>query len=192
VLSCNEILERHSEYMDGEMSAADAACWRAHLAACAACARYDRVLRNGLRLLAAQPTIQPDPDFTTYIRFRIADENRRATRSFGATSGAMSVAAVLALAALLPVLMLARSKPHDITAPINLSSNADLRATEIAWHGAMDSEATHENMVRPEATLAATNPGASVIDQGYTPLILESPTAPPSYSRATFTSFETR
>lgn len=192
MLTCSEVLERHSEYLDGEMPKADAARWREHLAICASCARYDRVLRNGLKLFSALPHTEPDSDFTTYIKFRIAEEQRRSTsRSFSTYANFSSVAAVLALAALLPVLLMVHL-PATPSSASHRANDIHVTANEIAWHGEMVDEPSHDSLERPVASLEAPNPGAAVIDKGYTPLILESPTAPPSYSLATFTIFETR
>jgi hypothetical protein len=189
VLSCKEVLARHSEYLDGEMAPADSELWRAHFAACPPCARYDRILRKGVRLLAETPHVEPDPSFKLHLRYRIADEERRSDLRPATINAAasVSVAAMLALAAWLPIMVVARSTDSEPTwAPT--TGNADLMATEIAWHGgrAVNQTRSHE---RSRMTLQHTSSGASLIDRGYSPLIIESPTAPPSYTRVSLTSY---
>ena len=189
MLSCKEVLARHSEYLDGEMAAADSERWRAHLDACPPCARYDRILRKGMRLLSETPHVEPDPSFKLHLRYRIADEERRldvrpATMNAAAS---LSVAAMLALAAWLPFMLVART---DASGPgtTATAAAADLMATEIAWHGgyAVSQRPSHE---RSRLTLQHTSSAASLIDRGYSPLIIESPTAPPTYTRVSLTSY---
>lgn len=189
MLSCKEVLARHSEYLDGELALADLEIWRAHLAACPPCARYDRILRKGVRLLSETPQVEPDPSFKLHLRYRLADEEHRlnvrpATMNAAAS---VSVAAMLALAAWLPIMLVARSGESELfTAPT--TTNADFRASEIAWHGGYGGpeRGSHE---RSRLTLQHTSSGASLIDRGYSPLIVESPTAPPTYTRVSLTSY---
>ena len=61
-MTCGEFLARHSEYLDEEMTADAAGEMRLHLAGCARCARYDRVLRRGLTLLRDREPVQPARD----------------------------------------------------------------------------------------------------------------------------------
>jgi anti-sigma factor RsiW len=190
VLSCNEVLARHSEYLDGEMTSVDLGRWRAHLDACPLCARYDRILRKGVRLLAETPYVEPDPSFKLHLRYRIADEERRldvrpATLNAAAS---VSVAAMLALAAWLPIMLVARANESVPTSTAPTAANTDLMANEIAWHGgyAVSERRSHE---RSRLTLQHNSSGASLIDRGYSPLIVESPTAPPSYTRVSFSSY---
>lgn len=189
MLSCKEVLARHSEYLDGEMASVDSELWRAHLAACAPCARYDRILRKGVRLLSETLSVEPDPSFKLHLQYRLADEERRLDLRPATISAAasVSVAAMLALAAWLPIMLVARTNGSD-PIPAPTAVNSDLMAAEIAWHGgyAVNEHRSHE---RSRLTLQYTSPGASLIDQGYSPLIIEPPTAPPSYTRVSLTSY---
>lgn len=180
VLSCSDCLSRHSEYLDGVMDPATADLWRAHIAACASCARYDRVLRRGLKSLSALPQLEPDDDFTLALHRRLAFEDRRiGTQPITSMAAAsVAVAAMLAFAAWLPVLLLTSSPDQQIsTVP------ASTVAAEIAWHGesAVETRApSHIHQVRRVIWPAG---GGHVIEPKYTPVILESPIAPLSYAQ---------
>jgi anti-sigma factor RsiW len=167
VLSCAEVIARHSEYVDGELPPLETEKWRAHLATCTICARYDRVLRKGVQLLH-DTDLQADPEFIQHLRYRIADEDHRMTmRPIGMNAGAVaSVAAVVALAAWLPVAVMKSQESPAATSP-----SVSTAANEIAWH-------------RDEAV--------TLIHGAYSPLVVEPPTAPPSYTRARLTSLHTR
>ncbi len=61
-MTCGEFLARHSEYLDEELGADGAAEMRRHIAGCARCARYDRVLRRGLELVRGLEPVLPSTD----------------------------------------------------------------------------------------------------------------------------------
>lgn len=164
--SCAEIIARHSEYVDGELPPLETEKWRAHLATCTICARYDRVLRKGLQLLH-ETDLQPDPEFIQHLRYRIADEDRRTLRPISINVAAVaSVAAMVALAAWLPVWVIKSQESTTATA-----TDVSAAATEIAWHG---------------------GEAVTLVHAAYSPLIVEPPTAPPSYTRAQLTSLHAR
>jgi hypothetical protein len=189
LLSCTEVLARHSEYLDGEMTPPDTERWRAHLAECAMCARYDRVLRKGTSLLAAAD-MEPDPEFTMHLRYRIADEHYRSTRPMNnSVAVAMSTAAVLALIAWLPLILISRTE-RDVAA----QGETAPASSEIAWHGsiAIDDDASHSAPAVDAAVLAPNHAAVALIAPGYSPLVIESPIAPPSYSSVRLTSLTER
>lgn len=185
MLSCKEVLARHSEYIDGEMAPPDTEKWRAHLKDCAMCARYDRVLRKGVSLLATKPELEPEPEFMMHLRYRLADEaHRLETQPIHQHAGAaVSVMAVLALIAWIPVMMSAGS-PTAAAVRMN-AVETGRESSEIAWHGshAMHTEPSHVTLAAPAATLEPVYSVVSLADAGYSPLIIESPTSPPSYAR---------
>lgn len=186
MLSCNEVLAKHSDYIDGMLALDASQQFQSHLEHCPACARYDRTLRKGICILNDQARVEPDPDFLLQLHSRIADEERGRLQPISVSAAAsVSIAAVLALAAWLPIVMKQIEQPvylHPGTETIS-----DLNAAEIVWRGALAAGATEE---RPSAKLMHTSADVSLIDHGYSPLILEAPTAPPSYGR--LTSLETR
>ena len=193
MLSCKEVLARHSEFLDGEMAAVDAERWRAHLSACAQCARYDRVLRRGVGLLRGAQQNHSDPEFMLHLRYRLAHEEERMAMGPVTASAATSVtvAAVLALAAWVPIMFMARSRDAQATANV---AELGRTAAEIAWHGghALEEQDSHDAFAGPSVVLQHSTPAVRLIEHGYTPLVLEPPTAPPSYARVTFTSFTSR
>ena len=185
MLSCSDCLARHSEFLDGVMDSGTEALWQAHIAGCADCARYDRVLRRGLTLLSARPQLEPTPDFIVHLQHRLAVEDRnmvmRPVRSLAVAS--ISVAAMLAFVAWLPVVLFS-----DAAQPaVAVSAPASPVATEIAWHGesAVESQPrAHIHFARRLAWSPSSN--GHVIEAKYTPVVYESPTAPPSYTRTTY------
>jgi hypothetical protein len=179
--------------MDGEMPAADAERWRAHLSACALCARYDRVLRRGVGILRGEQHVKSDPEFMLHLRYRLAHEEERMAMGPVTASAATSVtvAAVLALAAWVPMMFMARAQESESAVKV---AELGRTASEIAWHGgkALDEQDSHATFEGPSVFLHHTTEAVALIEQGYTPLILEPPTAPPSYSQVTLTSFSSR
>ncbi|MGQ0562989.1 MAG: zf-HC2 domain-containing protein [Gemmatimonadota bacterium] len=195
MLSCKEVLARHSEYVDGELTAAEAERLRAHLAECALCARYDRVLRRGVSLLNVAPELEPGSEFDLHLRNRLADEAQRmALRPVSQHAAiGVSIAATLALIAWLPFMLASGGGSTPTMVRVNALANG-VTSSEIAWHGeaALQQEA-HTNPSAPAApTLESTHIQASIVDPGYTPLVIEAPTAPPSYSSVRLTSFQPR
>jgi hypothetical protein len=189
LLSCKEVLARHSEYLDGEMAPPDTERWRAHLAECALCARYDRVLRKGTSLLATAD-LEPDPEFAMHVRYRIADERYHSTRPMNnSVAVAMSTAAVLALIAWLPLMIVSRTG-GDTAAQAETAP----ASSEIAWHGsvAIDDDASHRAPEVDASVLAPNHAAVALIAPGYSPLVIESPIAPPSYSSVRLTSLTER
>lgn len=181
MLSCSECLARYSEFMDGVMDAGKAEAWRAHLAGCPDCARYDRVLRRGLKLLTTQSSVAPSDDFFLQLQHRLTTEDdRMGMRPLTSMATAsLAVAAMLALAAWIPVMMLARGDSPSI-----LGASASTVATEIAWHRESAVEAESPAHVHLARRLAwAPTADGHVIEAKYSPVVLESPTAPPNYTR---------
>jgi predicted anti-sigma-YlaC factor YlaD len=188
VLSCSDCLARHSEYLDGIMDAGTAAQWRAHLAECAECARYDRVVRRGLTLFAAQAQLRPTPDFMTQLEQRLAYEDRRiAMRPITSlASASVAIAAMLAFAAWIPVILLATGDER-MPAVVAESQPLSAASSEIAWHveSAVDRRSPeHVHFVKRVAW--APSAENHVIEPKYTPVVLESPIAPLSYSRTAY------
>jgi len=169
---------RYSDYLDGLLPAAEAERVGAHIAGCQGCRRYDNVVRRGTRLLTDQTEFLPDPDFLPSLKHRLSfedDRDRLQPVTVGA-SAAVSVAAVIALAVWAPVALLSRNTNE----PEQIAVSSGPVAEEI-------SELVNS---KPDVSLTHNNVDVSLIDQGYTPLILEPPTSPPAYVR--LTSYEIR
>ena len=99
-MDCREFLQRYSEYDDSLIPPAEADRFRAHMAVCASCTRYDRVLRKG-RMVARQLTDpEPSDDFLPRLQLRLRRERRAVERRRPLARGA-AVAAGLAAATVL-------------------------------------------------------------------------------------------
>lgn len=193
MFSCNEVLARHSDYLDGVLPADDVAAVRAHIADCTHCSRYDRVLRRGLNVLVREEPTAPDPDFLQSLHSRLAVEDQRiAMRPVSvAMTGTLSIAAMLVLVTWLPAVFSATKSGATAVQPV---SAPDVSGAEIAWHAgsAVADPAPHTDLPQPAVSFAVTSSDISLIDRGYSPLILEAPTAPPTYINASLTTFDSR
>ncbi|HEX7118449.1 MAG TPA: zf-HC2 domain-containing protein [Longimicrobiales bacterium] len=107
-VSCQEFLARHSDFLDGELDVQESARLEAHLASCPTCARYDRVVRSGVRLLRGLPEVEPSSDFFPRLQHRIynlEEELRAGKRAPGVGAVAsLAVAGTIALLAWSPLL----------------------------------------------------------------------------------------
>ncbi|HEX8394757.1 MAG TPA: hypothetical protein VF665_20600 [Longimicrobium sp.] len=107
-MDCDVFLDGYSEYRDGLLPEAEHGAYAAHLRACASCARYDRVIGKGVRMLRDEPELEVSEDFMARLQHRIyhVDEevrtsSRRRARGVAA-GGTLAAAAALAGVALIP------------------------------------------------------------------------------------------
>ena len=100
-MSCDQFIERYTDFRDGLLDVAATAEVEEHLAACPCCARYDRVMRRGLELLSDIPQAESSDDFMPRLRHRLYNVDCGVTegrRSFGGSAALVGVAAVGLLA----------------------------------------------------------------------------------------------
>ena len=120
MFSCTEFLRDFSDYRDGMMSPAERAIVESHLAGCPSCARYARVVEQGVEKLKAAGGIQPSEDFLPRLQHRLyAIEDGYATPLYR-TSSATSAGFVVAIAALISAaawLPLARPRAAVVELP---------------------------------------------------------------------------
>ncbi len=70
-MRCSDFIERYSDYRDGLLSSEERDAFDAHLAACAGCCRYHRVLERGVALWCALPPTHPSFDFLPRLQHRL-------------------------------------------------------------------------------------------------------------------------
>jgi hypothetical protein len=106
-MTCQEFLARYSDYLDELVDPLEAARWRRHIEDCAACGRYDRVMRQGLELVRALQPIEPSPDFAARLQhrlFHVRDEGVGERTSGASAVVALAIAGMLAAVAWSPLL----------------------------------------------------------------------------------------
>jgi hypothetical protein len=95
MIDCPDFLDRYSDFRDQLLDSAETAAFEGHLAACASCARYDRVVAGGIETLLRLPEVTPSPDFAD----RLDDRLSAVQLMEGSTSSGAPVALVIAVAA---------------------------------------------------------------------------------------------
>ncbi len=98
-MDCTEFLERYSEYDDSLIAPAESERFRAHMAECPACTRYDRVLRKGRMLARQLPVVEPTDAFGPRLHMRLGGDPLPGAgrRSVGGSWQAASAPPVMAL-----------------------------------------------------------------------------------------------
>ena len=122
MLDCADFLDGYTDYRDGRLDDAILVEFRQHLADCASCARYDRVVQCGTRLCRELPTLTPSDDFQARLQHRIfhlEDDRRRlgASGSGVPTQYILSIAALLMIAAWAPLARPRRALPQPAWLP---------------------------------------------------------------------------
>lgn len=106
-MTCDELLARHSEYLDDRMPLPDVVRCRRHLRRCDSCAEYHRTVTRGQELVRDLPYIEPSSSFYVGLRRRLESAEPRPTPSRQgagpATLVALSIAAAIALITWSPV-----------------------------------------------------------------------------------------
>ncbi|HUF11853.1 MAG TPA: zf-HC2 domain-containing protein [Longimicrobiales bacterium] len=97
-MNCREFLERYSEYADGLLPSAEATRLRSHAESCAACARYDRVVRRGAELARdLLPRVHVSGEFEHRVRHRLFHVRDEVARRRAGTSSVYVAAATVVL-----------------------------------------------------------------------------------------------
>ncbi|MDX1675996.1 MAG: zf-HC2 domain-containing protein [Longimicrobiales bacterium] len=113
-MDCREFLQRYSEYDDSLIPPEEGDRFRAHMAACPSCARYDRVLRKGRMLARQLPRVEPSPDFGVRLRRRLLQQRRHGVSRGSRLAAGLAAATVLMVAATAVRLMGPASAPVAI------------------------------------------------------------------------------
>lgn len=166
-LDCREFVERHSEYLDGQLTQGEWVEFDDHIASCAVCERYDRVVRRGLLLIRNTVEVEPSPDFhdrldarlrtvEMEIRGPIMPDNRTA----------LMIAAVLAMIGLTPLVpLMMRDSATEIDAVLPAAPVAEA-FDPVPW-----------NFPSDDALLLTPGPNAATLTAAgpFTPLVVQAP-----------------
>lgn len=113
MIDCSVFLAGHSDFRDGLLDAAALTAFTDHLDSCASCARYDRVVADGLHLLQRLPELRASSDFEARLERRLQevdDEILHAENASGASvSLTVAIAVAMAAAAWLPLIRTERA-----------------------------------------------------------------------------------
>ena len=111
MMDCGTFLDGYSDFRDGMLTLPDRVAFEAHLRECESCARYDRVVDGGVKVLRDLPELEVSGDFMERLQHRLWHEQddmaaaraRRARRSSRRVAVAgMVAAASIAAVALVP------------------------------------------------------------------------------------------
>ena len=125
-IGCDEFLNSHTEYLDGTLTGGMMVAFDAHVDACAACGKHDRVLRRGLLLVRNSRQIQPSADFHERLNARLAtvDSAVGPDPAFrypmqASPASAVMIASILGFLAITPVAYLLIERNRDNGAPVD-------------------------------------------------------------------------
>lgn len=154
MVDCARFLDEYSEFRDGSLAPEESREFEAHLSGCASCARYDRVVSRGAGIFRSLPELQPSEDFAARLQhriFHVEDEMRAPGRSFSGvpTPAVLSIAAVLAMAAFLPVLRPVADELHSLPAVVARAPGADLPPLFVAGPLLAHTAVLHGNLEPP-------------------------------------------
>lgn len=190
-MDCREFLLRYSDYDDSLMPAHEAARFRAHMAECPSCARYDRVLRKGRMEARQLPGPEPSPDFIPRLQLRLsASWSRRRWPGARLATGLAAVTVLVVAASAVTVLDVpgtTSSAPE--TAMVGASPAATSSTAPTASAQPTRAKPASGSSRRVVTVLPAVEPGpprgwmakevAPAVVASYSPL----ETGPPSYRR---------
>ncbi len=100
-MSCDQFIERYTDFRDGLLDAESRTEAETHLADCPCCARYHRVMQRGIEILSDIPIAESSDDFMPRLRHRLYNVDCGVSdgrRSFGGSAALVGVAAVGLLA----------------------------------------------------------------------------------------------
>jgi hypothetical protein len=130
-MNCGEFLAGYTEFRDGVVSWEREEDFLSHLEACESCARYDRVVRGGIDVLLGLPELEVSDDFGERLQHRlyhVDDETSFAARrvNAGTAWGTMGVAAMIALAAWVPMMLPAGASDAAPVLAVEAASTYDV------------------------------------------------------------------
>jgi hypothetical protein len=170
-MTCSDWIAGSSDYLDDLLRPAERGAFDDHLAECADCARYLRILSRGLDMAREVPVIEPSPDFTVRLNrsLRSLDEDRYLKQQSVVSGAAVTVAlaSVIALAACSPILRpLVQNRTSSAAAAV---ASAGDSPDDEAWLEGSRLTPYVRPVVSPPPSMTAAFPGP------YSPLIVEPP-----------------
>lgn len=118
MVNCASFLQDYSDFRDGLVSGRRREALALHLASCASCARYDRVVAEGVTVYAGLPEIEPSHDFMPRLQHRIYhledDVEGRGRASGVPLAFTVAIAAAIAMSAWVPLM---RPRPATLQLP---------------------------------------------------------------------------
>lgn len=110
MMDCGTFLNGYSDFRDGLLTLPERVAYEAHLRECGSCARYDRVVAGGVKVLRDLPELEVSSDFMDRLQHRIWHEEdemaaaraRRVRRAPRRASVAVAAVASIAAVALVP------------------------------------------------------------------------------------------
>lgn len=115
-MHCERFLARYSEYRDGLLPPEDKAEFEAHVEECTCCARYHRVMEEGLHLLSSIPSAETSDDFMPRLRHRLYGVDAGIVQPFGGRLGGNAALIGVAAVGLLALFWL----PFASTVPVEM------------------------------------------------------------------------
>jgi hypothetical protein len=141
MVTCADFLTEYADLRDGASGSARAAMLREHARECGSCARYDRVLNDGVDVLRGLGVVEPSYDFMPRLQHRIFQVDLEKSLDRQRASGAsvvltMGLALAIAATAWAPLLgrrqvvielpAIAAHAPHQVKALPSVFSSGPL------------------------------------------------------------------
>lgn len=119
MVDCPQFLDEYSEFRDGLLSRDRMRAFQAHLDACESCARYDRVVEQGIRVFRDLPEVEPSQDFIPRLQHRLYHVDEELRRPSSHASGVplgftLAIASIIGVSAWMPVV---RPRPSLVQLP---------------------------------------------------------------------------
>ena len=115
-MHCEGFLARYSEYRDGLLRPEEKAEFETHVRECTCCARYHRVMEEGLHLLSRIPAAESSEDFMPRLRHRLYGVDAGIVQPLGGRLGGSAALIGVAAVGLLALFWL----PFASTVPMEL------------------------------------------------------------------------
>ncbi len=119
MVDCTQFLDAYSEFRDGLLTRELMQGHEAHLVACSSCARYDRVVEQGIRVFRDLPPVEPSQDFVPRLQHRLYHLEEEMRSPSGHASGTpvaftLAIAAIIGVSAWMPTI---RARPAEFRLP---------------------------------------------------------------------------